>query len=381
MYRKIVLFFLLISFVFILGCQKNTEKAEQTVIKALKAMKNYDLKKAKKYINFVDLSLEIPELKNNILGEIINNEENRKLMISDLDFTLISFFEEEDKLIVKTEIENIDLGKIYHDCLRNFQMFVLISYANRDTKDELVEKKQIYHLTEQLFIDLLKKEDNQKRTVIIDLELNKTKHGWCLNGDREFQNAIWGGLINAIEAEELNKQELMSYKKKFWLLEQEIKNIEIEKEVIYPEKHRFIVEETAFYNLPFDFGPVVGLIPKNSVVEIEAVCQMNNERWLFIYFPCSNDFALFGSYGWLRETETQPYTENERELVEYPLYLEKGTHYYESLADIDQAKGNALSSRLTVVIIEEKGDYVEVTGPGTFYGWVKKEAIIYPEVD
>ena len=206
MYRKIVLFFLLISFVFILGCQKNTEKAEQTVIKALKAMKNYDLKKAKKYI-------------------------------------------------------------------------------------------------------------------------------------------------------------------------------EIGKEVIYPEKHRFIVEETAFYNLPFDFGPVVGLIPKNSVVEIEAVCQMNNERWLFIYFPCSNDFALFGSYGWLRETETQPYTENERELVEYPLYLEKGTHYYESFADIDQAKGNALSSRLTVVIIEEKGDYVEVTGPGTFYGWVKKEAIIYPEVD
>ena len=187
----LVSFVLCFSLVF-MGCGSSRETPEQAVTNLLTAIKNLDAETIQKYVVYEDLFSGVPESE-----DLIENEENTKLLTNKLSFKILSSSSEGDTAVVKTEITSIDMAVILGEYM---QQAMALAFSNAFAGGAAKSDEEIDAQAEQIFKDLLNRENNKMKTSTIDIKLTKTETGWRLNSDEEFEDAIFGGLISASKA-------------------------------------------------------------------------------------------------------------------------------------------------------------------------------------
>jgi hypothetical protein len=187
----LVSFVLCFSLVF-MGCGSSRETPEQAVTNLLTAIKNLDVETIQKYVVYEDLFSGDPESE-----DLIENEENTKLLTNKLSFKILSSTSEGDTAVVKTEITSIDMAVILGEYM---QQAMALAFSNAFAGGAAKSDEEIDAQAEQIFKDLLNRENNKMKTSTIDIKLTKTETGWRLNSDEEFEDAILGGLISASKA-------------------------------------------------------------------------------------------------------------------------------------------------------------------------------------
>lgn len=181
---------LLLSLVFT-GCGQKTETPEQAVTNALNAIKKLDIDTMRKYFNDDGLYGS-----DSGTDELLEDEEGINLLFGKMTFKIISSSTEGDNATVKTEITNIDMASVM---VEYFDQAFSMVFSNALAGDGAKSDEEMEALTEQLFIDLIKREDNQMKTTTVDIKLTKNKNSWKIESNDELQDAIFGGMISSME--------------------------------------------------------------------------------------------------------------------------------------------------------------------------------------
>ncbi|AFS79205.1 putative lipoprotein [Gottschalkia acidurici 9a] len=170
------------------SCSGNTETPEQATTNALNAVKSLNKQEAEKYFTYSDLIKE-----NSSKEDLLENEETLKLMLKNLNFKILSSDVKNDSAVVKAEITSIDmkpiLGEYISQAFSTAMSNAFVQDENNSEDDEM----------EQIFIDLLKNEDNKLLTSVVDVKLTKVEGVWKLDMDESLKDAIFGGLISSTE--------------------------------------------------------------------------------------------------------------------------------------------------------------------------------------
>lgn len=160
------------------------ETPEQAVTNALNAINNFDIATAKKYFDPNELGSSDSSL--------MDDAEGAKLILKNLTFKVLSSSVDGDTATVRTEITNTDHGKILAEY---FEQLFAMSFAKafsssggNGTVDE--------ETAEQMFYDLLKREDNETLTSMVDIKLTKNGNSWRIVLDEPLEDAILGGLLS-----------------------------------------------------------------------------------------------------------------------------------------------------------------------------------------
>lgn len=184
----LITFVLLLPLVFT-ACRSETP--EQAVTNALNAVKNLDKDTAQKYFSYDELFN-----RNSESDELVKDEQNIKLIFNKLSFKVISSSKEGNAPTVKTEITNIDMASIMGEF---FQKVIALAFSNAFAGNSEKSQEEIDKEAEQILVDLLNREDNKTVTSTIDIKLTKYDNSWKIDANEEFQNAITGGLFNALK--------------------------------------------------------------------------------------------------------------------------------------------------------------------------------------
>lgn len=198
--RKIGLLIISTLLIFgVVGCSSN-ETPEEVVANGINAVKNLDLIKMQKYFDSEDITKE-----EDIFGEDFEGQDMDmfKLLIENIEYEIISSEIDGDEAIVETKLTNLDMASIMQEYIA--QAFILALGSFGEDVDETDEAEMEAEM-EQIFIDLLSREDNKTVTSTVDIELNKTDGKWKIQLDSFFLDGIFGGLMSAFDdIEELDE--------------------------------------------------------------------------------------------------------------------------------------------------------------------------------
>jgi len=187
-----IAFMVLLSFM-LTACSASKETPEQAVTNALNAVKNFDKDTAQKYLAYDKLFTDSSDSE---ADDLIKDEENLKLLVNKLSFKIISSIQEGDTATVKTEITNIDMAAIMGEY---FQKAIALAFENAFGGADAKSEEEMEAQAEQIFVDLMKRENNKMRVSTIDIKLTRNENSWKIDTNEEFQDAISGGLFKAIK--------------------------------------------------------------------------------------------------------------------------------------------------------------------------------------
>lgn len=125
-------------------------------------------------------------------------------------------------------------------------------------------------------------------------------------------------------------------------------------------------QEQTLYMLPSEDFPESTKLPAYTMVNCydRVLCQ--GEVWLYVDTPVF-DIPAPNAKGWVKESQGIPYTEEERPLLVFPLYLKEEAEYP------DPHSGPLL-------IEERKEDQVYLTGAGGWANWIAIDDLRYPDL-
>ncbi|MEN6315447.1 MAG: hypothetical protein ABFD25_14520 [Clostridiaceae bacterium] len=186
------------------------------------------------------------------------------------------------------------------------------------------------------------------------------------------------------------KSDLSDFKYKYNKMEACIENLEQKQteydkhfeygmEYIVPEyKVRFVEKELESYLLPYEKSKVLRKIEKNSLVSVNDLIIIANEKWLYVTIPTYD--TPMDIKGWIKESDTVSYTQDKENELQGDITIMKGSKYYDvfDFQDIFEAETETLESTTRGWIeIRTKG-YSRIFIPGGKSFWVKDEDIVFP---
>ena len=167
------------------------EDAEKTVTKMFKALKNYNLEEAQKYVDVDEISSKADTNENSTLF--------MKTAFESIDYKIVSSEKiDENNVIVNASISAIDMKPIMAEFFTKAMQYAF-SYAFSETQPTEEEQNQ---KMEEILVECITKPDLSKVTNEIPVKVVKTDDEWKIETSEIFANAILGGLIDA--ANELN---------------------------------------------------------------------------------------------------------------------------------------------------------------------------------
>ena len=178
------------------------ETPEQAVENVFNAVKSADRETANKYFDYDGLykSLDAEGKEVELDPEDQKSaEEQSKKVLSEMEYKIISSeeTEDEDTATVKTEITNIDMGKVMKDLVGNV-MIMSMQEANKEESDRLSDEEMVKK-TDEMFDETLEKYKDEKVTNTVDIKLNKVSGQWKVVVDDDVKNAVMGGLMKATQ--------------------------------------------------------------------------------------------------------------------------------------------------------------------------------------
>lgn len=147
------------------------------------------------------------------------------------------------------------------------------------------------------------------------------------------------------------------------------------------EKRRFVEKAAHILALPrLEAAPLRG-VEENAVVEInDMVLTGKGEMWLYVTIPVYD--GPTNMKGWLKESDTVPYTKEKQKLVRSDIVIKEGTPVFQgfefnanihtALAKVNGDKRGRIGNR--------KEGYVRLDCPGGETIWVEEKYLIYPKV-
>lgn len=151
--------------------------------------------------------------------------------------------------------------------------------------------------------------------------------------------------------------------------------------VSYEHKKRFVNKETKLLVFPKNGAEPLSDIFANSVVNVEdaATNQFNNEIWLFVSIPVYEYPAH--RKGWIKELDTLPYTKELQTKVQSPIFIKKGTTFYNDFDNISEKNIEELPYDVRGIIEEIRDSYARITPGAGWDFWVEKKYIIPPSIE
>ena len=126
-------------------------------------------------------------------GKLREDSQNLYMIfVQNISFNIISSSVDGDSAIVTTEITNINIGNIFGEFFVQAMTLAFESaFGGVEYSDEEIE---------QLLIDLLERPDNPTVTSTVDVNLAMGDTGWAIDVDDDFSDALFGGLVSAVES-------------------------------------------------------------------------------------------------------------------------------------------------------------------------------------
>lgn len=188
--KKIAAILVLAVLLTLTACGGKGESPEQAVTNALTAIKNCDFAAADKYITYEELFGD----EGGEDTEFVSEDENTKLLFKRLSFKILSSSVDGEAATVKAEITNIDMMEVLSTY---FQQAMELAFGNAFSEDPLGEA-EIDAQIEQILVDLLESEETSMVTSTVDIQLVKQESTWKINVNEMFQDAVMGGLLDAV---------------------------------------------------------------------------------------------------------------------------------------------------------------------------------------
>ncbi len=187
MKKKIWVIILIITALFITGCGNKQETPEQVVANAFQALKERDLVQIQHYFpdeeGILDLRSDVPQ-----------DDEVLDALLKHLECTVISSSVSGNNATVNAKIKNVNFGAVFEEW---FGIVLTMAFADAFSEDSSMAESN----TEELFLNMLKRDGNEMHTSIIDIQLNKLENVWVMDitDNEKFQDAIFGGMIASLE--------------------------------------------------------------------------------------------------------------------------------------------------------------------------------------
>ena len=164
------------------------------------------------------------------------------------------------------------------------------------------------------------------------------------------------------------------------LQNKELKNLTINY-VQNTNNKRFVEKQRDLFSLPSDNTIKLNSIEKNTVVTVLDTANVNNIIWLYISIPVYNSPSNYK--GWIKESDSLPYTKDKISKVQSDVKIRKGEDIYEvdEFADIKSAKPHKAQDGEHGRIGEKKDRYISLQCSGGKTIWVKEDSVIYPEIE
>lgn len=186
--KKIIAIIFSLTLLFSLtACGKKEETAEEAVRTALTAIKNLDVITVNQYFdveeimdNDVDIDLDVD------LNDLDSKDlEIAKLFVKNLEYKILASDEVSNKATVDVEITNTDMQVV----LQEYFTYAF-SLVFTEKSEEVVEEE-----LENKLIELLNNEDVKLKSTEVSLILVKVDNKWNIESDKEFLDALSGGLL------------------------------------------------------------------------------------------------------------------------------------------------------------------------------------------
>lgn len=173
------------------GCSNPTKEAETTVSGMFDAFKKLDFEKAQNYIDIDDM--KINEVEDD---ETTNYDLFMKTLFNRLDYTIISSEEvDAENVNVVVKITAIDMKPVLGEyVVAALQYAFANAFADPQPTEEETDKKM-----EELFVASATKEDLATVTNEVTIKVVKGEDGWKVVSDDTLVDAMFGGLVAALE--------------------------------------------------------------------------------------------------------------------------------------------------------------------------------------
>jgi|LSQX01.2.fsa_nt_gb hypothetical protein len=177
----------LIVVLLITGCGTKRETAEQAVVSAFQALKKRDTVQIQRYFPEEESILELR-------SDVPQDDEVLEALLNRLECNVISSSVSGDNAIVKAEVKNVDFGAVFEEW---FGMAMVMAFADAFSE----ESSSSTNNTDELLLNMLKRDDNKMRTAIIDVRLRQVNNAWILDttDSEEMRDAIFGGMMTSLE--------------------------------------------------------------------------------------------------------------------------------------------------------------------------------------
>lgn len=144
-------------------------------------------------------------------------------------------------------------------------------------------------------------------------------------------------------------------------------------------RKRFVEKQCEILALPTEDTFELNHIEDNTVVTVIDTVSVNNIIWHYVLIPVYD--SPCNSKGWLKESDTAPYTKDKVNKVQSDVKVKKDADVYETedYENIRSAKPYKAKGIERGRILDKKNGYIKLGCPGGLGIWVIESSIIYPE--
>lgn len=177
----------LIVVLLITGCGTKRETAEQAVVSAFQALRERDAVQIQRYFPDEESILELR-------SDVPQDDEVLDALLNRLECKVISSSVSGDNAIVKAEIKNVDFGAVFEEW---FAMAMVMAFADAFSEEDPSSTNN----TDELLLNMLKRDDNKMRTAVVDVRLRQVKNAWTIDAtdNEEMRDAMFGGMMTSLE--------------------------------------------------------------------------------------------------------------------------------------------------------------------------------------
>lgn len=147
-------------------------------------------------------------------------------------------------------------------------------------------------------------------------------------------------------------------------------------------KKRFVEKGTNILSLPREGSiPLNRIRPNTLVYVIDVGTSDYKEFWLYVSIPVYDCPANYK--GWIKESDTVPFTKENQKDVQSDVTVPKGTKIYEdcSFEEIPNTTPIILEYNDGGRLEERRNNYVRIQAIGGRDFWVEEKYVVFPPVD
>lgn len=149
-----------------------------------------------------------------------------------------------------------------------------------------------------------------------------------------------------------------------------------------PYKKRFVEKELKIYAMPTIDAPKLNTIEKNTVVIVnDLVSSVDGELWIYVTIPVYS--GPDNMKGWIKESDTEPYTKEKQALVQADIVIKANSPVFETydFNRVSSIQPTLYDYDLRGRINQKMNGYVMVDCPGGMTICVEEKYVSYPDVE